>query len=299
MRKCILFLALILVTSNVCMSQEWMTSLEAAKRIAIVQDKMLFMVWEDAALIPYPVIMNDESGKELLFDDLFAHEEINRIIWNYFVPVKVNESYYAQIYDDIKDTRKGSYRTQFKDDNIKIMDINFNIVNTSSSPEAYFNLSAFINKYALSTSFLNAELRNYSEHKDFSTAYRLASKYMDYAILVNPKVREDIINLAEIYLDEADQYFLVADVDDKLSFEQKSSFLRLSKYLLENRPRKVLRKLNKLDHSEVDKTNQTLLAFLYYTAYQLQKDEKNADLWKSKVSALNLRKAELITNLHR
>lgn len=298
MKRCILFIMLTLAVSNFCISQEWMTSLDAAKRIALVQDKMLFMIWEDAALIPYPVIMNDKNGKEILFDDLFAHEDINQILWTYFVPIKVNESQYAQLYDQIKDSRKRSYMAQFDDDNIKIMDANFNIVNTSQSPEAYFNLSEFITTYALSTSLLNAELKSYSEHKDFSTAYRLASKYMDYAIFVNDKVRGDIINLAELYLDEADTYFLNNDLENKLNFDQKSNMLRLSKYLLQNRPRKVLRELKKIERSEVDETNQTLLAFLYYTAYQLQKDRQNAELWRSKVSAVNLKKAELIRKLH-
>ena len=298
MKRFILFLALTIACFNSCLSQEWMTSLDAAKRVALVQDKFLFMIWEDAALIPYPTIMYNENGNELLFENLFDHEEINRIIWEYFVPVKVNESNYAELYDQIKDTRKRSYIAQFEDDNIKIMDVNFHIVNNSKSPEAYFNLTEFISKYALNTSFLKAELKNYSDHKDFGTAYRLASKYMDYAILVNETAREDIITLAELYLDDADFYLLGSDTNDKVNFESKSRMLRLSKYLLQNRPKKVLRQLKKFDSSKIDETNQSFLAFLYYTSYQLSKDAKNSELWKSKVSLVNIRKAELITNLH-
>ncbi len=289
---------LTLATSSSCLSQEWLTSLEAAKRIALVQEKLLFMIWEDAALIPYPVIMNNENGNEVLFKNMFDHEEINKIIWDYFVPVKVNESHYAELHDQIKDSGKRSYIAQLDDDNIKIMDANLHIVNTSMSPEAYFNLSEFIRTYALNTSFLNAELKNYSEQKDFSTSFRLASKYMDYAILVSDKVREEIITLSELYLDEADKYLLESDIDDKINFERKSSLLRLSKYLLNNRPKKVLRQLKKYDPSGIDETNESLLAFLYYTSYQLRKDAKNSELWKPKVSSVNLRKAQLITKLH-
>ena len=298
MKRFILFLTLTLATSHFCVSQEWMTSLDAAKRIALVQDKLLFMIWEDAALIPYPVIVNNDQGNEIIFENLFDHEEINRIIWEYFVPVKVNESLYAELYDQIKDTRNRSYITQFEDDNIKIMDANCHIVNTSLSPEAFFNLSEFMSTYALNTSFLNAELLNYSNRKDFSTSYRLASKYMDYSILVNAKVRKEIINLAELYLDEADKYLLESDSPDKLNFERKSSLLRLSRNLILNRPKKVLRQLKKIKPAEIDETNQSLFAFLYYTAYQLRKDEKNSELWKSKVSLVDLKKTELITKLH-
>ena len=284
-------------TSHLCSAQEWLTSLEAAKSIALVQDKFLLMIWEDAALIPYPVIMNNENGNEVLFENLFGYEEINRIIWEYFVPIKVNESNYAELYNQIKDTRKQSYIAQFQDDNLKIMDANCNIVNTSIATDAYFNLSEFIGLYALNTSFLTAELRNYSERQDFGTSYRLASKYIDYAILVNKNVRKDFINLSEIYLDEADRFLATSDTKDKVNFDQKSRLLRLSTYLLQNKPRKVLRQLKKFDTSELDETNQSFLAFLYYTSYQLRKDEKNSELWKSKVSSVNLRKAQLISQL--
>lgn len=296
-KKGILIFMLSLAMSNQGWSQEWMTSLDAAKRIALVQDKFLFMMWEDATLIPYPVIMTDTNGTEVLFDDMFKNEEINRIIWNFFVPVKVNENLYEELYDEIKDTRSKLYMSQFEDDNVKIMDANLNIVNTSYSPQAYFNLSQFITNFGLNTSFLNAELRNYSEHQDFGTSYRLASKYMDYAILVNKNVRKDIVDLALTYLDEADRYLVASDMDGKKDFQDKISLLKYSEYLLFNRPRKVLRLLKRFDTSKIDETTESLLAFIYYSAYQLRKDEKNSELWKSKVSLVNLRKAELITNL--
>jgi hypothetical protein len=275
-----------------------MTSFDAAKRIALVQDKFLFVIWEDAALIPYPVIMNDAKGNEIVFDNMFDHQEINQIIWEYFVPVKLSEDLYGKLYDQIKDTRNRSYIAQFEDDNIKIMDVNGFILNRSVSPEAYFNLSEFISRYALNTSFLKAELGNYAEHKDFNSAFRLAFKYMDYAILVDEKLRKDVINMANMYLDNADKYVLQSDVNDKNNLTNKSNLLRLSQYLIRNRPGKVLRQLKKYDGSETDETNEGLLAFLYYTAYQLKNDKKDAEQWKSKVSLVNLRKAELITNLH-
>ncbi|OBX27047.1 hypothetical protein A9996_01295 [Gelidibacter algens] len=275
-----------------------MTSFDAAKRIALVQDKFLFVIWEDAALIPYPVIMNDAKGNEIVFDNMFDHQEINQIIWEYFVPVKLSEDLYGKLYDQIKDTRNRSYIAQFEDDNIKIMDVNGFILNRSVSPEAYFNLSEFISRYALNTSFLKAELGNYAEHKDFNSAFRLAFKYMDYAILVDEKLRKDVINMANMYLDNADKYVLQSDVNDKNNLTNKSNLLRLSQDLIRNRPGKVLRQLKKYDGSETDETNEGLLAFLYYTAYQLKNDKKDAEQWKSKVSLVNLRKAELITNLH-
>lgn len=284
---------------NIGISQEWLTSLEVAKRAALIQNKFIFMVWEGAAEIPYPVMMNDLNGKAVLIPDLFDYEEINRVVWDYFIPVIVSEATYAQLYDQMKDTRSYDYMRQLEDDNIKIMDTNFNIVNTSISPEAYFNLSEFLSKYALNTSYLTAELRNYGLQKDFGTAYRLAAKYLDYAIMVHKNVRGDIINLAELYLDDADRFLLTTDADKKLDYEQKSRLLRLEKYLLQNKPAKVLRQLKRLKSEEIIETNQSLLAFLYYTAYQLRTDEKNAETWKAKVSPIDIKKAGLILRMAR
>lgn len=297
MKKNILFLILSIGIFNFCFSQEWLTSLETAKRVALVQNKFLLMIWEDAALIPYPVLMNDEKGNTILVENLFDYDEINRVIWDYFVPVKLNERVYSELYEQIKNTRSRTYMAQFEDDNIKIVDVNLNIINTSDGLEAYSNLSKFLSKYALNTSFLNADLRNYLLQKDFGSAFRLASKYFDYAILVHNNVREDIIQISDLYLDEAIAFLPDSRLEERSNFEQKAKLLGLSKFLLKNKPGKVQRQLKKIQTSEIDQTNKSLLAFLYYTSYQLQKDEKNAELWKSEVSLVDLKRAELIIKL--
>lgn len=279
-------------------SQEWLTSLEAAKRIALVQDKFIFMIWEDAAEIPYPVTMKNDRGNIVFFDDLFANEEINEVIWRYFVPVKVSENEYAELFDQTTIGKSKSYIAQFEDDNIKIMDANCMILNTAFSPEAYFDLSKFISRYALNTSFLTADLNNYAEHQSFNTSFRLASKYMDYAILVLPNVRKEVLKMADIYLDEAEIYLSKEESDDTVAFQTKIDLLRLSKLLLVDRPRKVLRKLRRIDASEIGPTNESQYALLYYTAYLLRKDKKNADLWEPKMTSANIKKAKLIANLY-
>ena len=47
MKKAVFLFFLISFTFNFCQSQEWMNSLDVAKRLALVQDKMLFVVWEN------------------------------------------------------------------------------------------------------------------------------------------------------------------------------------------------------------------------------------------------------------
>jgi hypothetical protein len=64
--------------------------------------------------------------------------------------------------------------------------------------------------------------------------------------------------------------------------------------LVLGKAKKVLRQLKRMDASEVNGPNEELVAFLYFTSYALLKDETNASVWRSKVSLVNLKKANLI-----
>ena len=163
-------------------AQEWFTSLEVAKRLAMVQDKMLFVMWEGALQEAFPVILRMENGESIMAD-LTRDENINSLIWQYFVPVKIPEYQYQELSKNVKETRGLKYFNTLIDDGIKIMDINGNILNTSDSvnyymvgDSYYLIFTDFIKRYALNTSFLKMELKNYYESKNFTTTFRLASK---------------------------------------------------------------------------------------------------------------------------
>ena len=53
-----------------------------------------------------------------------------------------------------------------------------------------------------------------------------------------------------------------------------------------------------MDAENIESSNEALVNFLYYTAYSILKDEKNIELWKTKVSLLNLKKAQMIININ-
>ena len=65
-----------------------------------------------------------------------------------------------------------------------------------------------------------------------------------------------------------------------------------------NNPRKVRRLLKKIDEAEIAEVNKGLYDFLNYTTFMLLKDEENAALFQSKISEVNLKKAELILNIN-
>ncbi|MUU79639.1 hypothetical protein [Winogradskyella endarachnes] len=290
--------AFFLLMVNVSFSQAWMTNLEIAQSLASVENKMILMVWEETTYYQYPVLVNDDNGNVVFINNLFEDEEISPLIWKNFIPVIVSEYQYADLYEKIKGKRSQRYIDKFNDDSIKILDINGNILNVNDTSEDYENISIFIQKYALNTEYIEAELQGYRQKQDFYSAYYLASKYLDYAMYMKDDVRADIIRLSKIYLEEAETYVESSKEENKLSLRQRVDLLGIQQSLIAKRPKKVLRQLKRMDAENVETNNQSFAALLYYTAYKILKDETNAAVWQSKISSVNLKKAQMIINLN-
>ncbi|WP_298902703.1 hypothetical protein [uncultured Psychroserpens sp.] len=296
MKKIALMLLLICPLFAMSQQKEWYTSLDAAKRLALIQNKLILMVWAETTVYPEPVIISNDNGQSVVIENMFENEFISNLIWDNFIPVVVNESEHADLYNEIKGKRTQKYIDKFNDDSIKILDVNGTIINKIVIYDGfYLNMTNFVKKYALNTSILKGELTNYSRQKDFYTTLRLASKYIDFGIYVNKDVREEIIKVSSIYLNEVSA--LVTDaIDNKEGLLQHIELLKIKQSLILNKPRRVLRQLKRIDPSEIIETNTSLIDFLYYTSYKLLKDEKNASILKSKLSLVNLKKANQIIN---
>lgn len=296
MRKSVLTILFIWLVGNVGLTQNWMTNIDIAKRLALTQNKMLLMVWDDASSYPLPVVVLDSNGNELPYENLFDEPRLNHMLWDSFVLVKVSESEYSLMYNEIKRKRPTYYLDKFNDDSLKVMDVNGNILNASEESGYVFNLSSFIQKYALNTSFLRQELINYRKEKNFYSTFYLASKYIDFAFYVNKEVRPELVGLSDIYLKEAHDLLEREPSNNKVDLELRFELLKIEQDLLINKPEKALRKLKRIKESELNGANKTLAAFLYFTAYRLLKDEKNASLWRSKVSLADLNKIQVLIN---
>ena len=283
---------------NVSHAQAWMTNLDIAQKLALSQNKMVLMVWEDTTEYKYQVVVNDEKGNTVFVQNLFENEEVSPLIWEYFVPVIVNEFEYADLYDKIKDKQSQKYIDKFNDDSIKIMDVNGNILNVSNQPEGYQNITKIILDYGLSTEFLSHEFKGYNNKLDFYSAYYLASKYLDYSLYMKESIRENIVDLAMIYLDEAAEHIEGNPVENQLGLTQRVELSRIQQYLILKRPRKVLRELKRMDADTIAQNNQGFVDFLYYTSYRVLEDLDEAELWKSNISSVDLKKAELLINLN-
>lgn len=299
MKNVLLKLLLVALMVNTASAQEWMKNLEVAQALATVQNKMVLMVWEETTTYQYPVIVKDDKGRTIFINNLYEDEQVSPLIWEHFVPVIVSEYRYADLYEKIKGKRSQNYIDKFNDDSIKIMDINGNILNVDYSTEDFQNITTLIERYALNTTYIAQELQDYKKDKNFYSAYFLASKYLDLSLYVNKQTRNDVIKLSNIYLKEAERFIKAEEQTEHSALQQRCGLLELQEELLLKRPKKVIRQLKKMEEDEIVESNKPFIAFLYYTAYMSADKSEDAELWKSQISSVNLKKAQLIINLNR
>ena len=295
MKKYLILFMLSVIQLGFSQSQEWITSMDISKRLAMVQNKMIFAVWEDATLDGYNVLIDDENGNKLIVD-MMDNEKLYDIICEYFVPVIISESSYPELFAEIDGKRKPSYIDKFNDDSIKIMDVNGNIINIYSFRGNQFidNISRIIARYGIDTSFLKQDLISYSTNKNFTTSFFLASKYVDFVTFANKSITQDLVDLSNIYLNEALDLLSSDNTKNKLAQKQAVELLKIKQQLVLNKPKKAVRQLKRIKKSEIQEVNRAKYNILNYTAFRLLKDEKNAEIWKTKVSLVDLNKANLI-----
>ncbi|MDG1661453.1 MAG: hypothetical protein P8H40_08805 [Winogradskyella sp.] len=293
---CILLLFIYFQSSD-SQIREWMSPLKFAQIKARSENKLILMAWKRSLEIPFSAIVKDENGKDIYIKNLFESPLINEFLWKSFILVEVDDDFYGELMEEIKGKRSQSYVDTFEDDSLKIMDANGNIIGTSGAFTEVLNLSKFVIKYNLDTSFLKQELINYDNNKEFYSAFYLASKYVDYSILVNDNVRDEILRLSDVYFAEAEQ-FLAEDknLDNKKALYQRIKLIRLKQDLIKNKSGKVIRQINKIDLLEV---NEPLKVFLLYTAYRLKNDVENFSVLEKKLSLFNRKLSQSIVDLNR
>ena len=293
---CILLLFIYFQSSD-SQIREWMSPLKFAQIKARSENKLILMAWKRSLEIPFPAIVKDKNGKDIYIKNLFESPLINEFLWKSFILVEVDDDFYGELMEEIKGKRSQSYVDTFEDDSLKIMDANGNIIGTSGAFTEVLNLSKFVIKYNLNTSFLKQELINYDTNKEFYSAFYLASKYVDYSILVNDNVRDEILRLSDVYFAEAEQ-FLAEDknLDNKKALYQRIKLIRLKQDLIKNKSGKVIRQINKIDLLEV---NEPLKVFLLYTAYRLKNDVENFSVLENKLSLFNRKLSQSIVDLNR
>ena len=294
MKKLIFGILLSLISVSGIYSQDWLTSPEVAKKLALMQDKMIFAVWEDAMYKSNtPVLIN---GNMYPLAILASDESKSRLIWKYFVPLIIPEYKYKEWLNEIDGKRNLEYMYKFNDNYIKILDANGNILNTKFNELEItdINLAHILEKYSVRTSYLKNELKNYSLDESFNTTFRLASKYQDFAIYANKFLKKEIIDLSEIYMKEAKEKLKNESQEKQDVFLEKMKLLDIKENVILNNPKKALRRLKRLEKIELDDTNLPLFSFLHFASYRLLNDIDNAMIWQNKVSLADLKKVKYL-----
>lgn len=292
----ILFVTQIVVTQQ----RDWLNSLELAKTFARSENKMILMVWNEATKYPFKAVVKNQKGKDIFLRNIFTSDAVLDMFWENFIPVMVNEEVYDALFIDIKGKRKLSYIDVFNDDSLKIMDANGTILGSSGANTEFLNVTKFIKKYSLNTSYLKQELFNYKIEKTFYSAFYLASKYVDYSLLVNDKVRSEILKLSDIYFKEAEIY-LQKDktLENKASLLQRIQLTVLKQDLITGKSKRVLRKLKTIEENSIADVNKPLLDFLKYTAYRLRNESEEFAKFEKKISLLNRKLTQRIVDINR
>ncbi len=135
-------------------------------------------------------------------------------------------------------------------------------------------VSALLN-FNIDKIFLTNELKAFYKNKNYNTALRVAQKYLDYSLLVEPNFRKNLVDISKVYLTKAENNLSKKD----LSFIEKQQKLELFKLyqrayvknfaLLEE-------KLAQFDSSKILENNIEIYYFLkYISAKGLKSEEFN------------------------
>lgn len=269
----IMIIATVLSVYNVN-AADWMTSFEAAKKMALATDKLI--------LVDFWAIW---CGPCLKMDSETWNQDEVKTLMDSYVPVKVD-------IDKNKDIalQYGVSGIPY----IFIMDGNGKILYKQMSYKSRNEVIKLLKKYALTTAFLKQDLINYHSQQNFTTAFRLASKYQDYSLyLTDKEVKYDLLKLSSDYFKESEKLLKNSDLPNKEAFAQKIELLDIQKSLITQDTRKALKKLDKINGASIHDLNVSLYNFLYYTAYSMENDKERSSVWKDKLSEFDVRKSQL------
>ena len=66
MKKTVLIFLIALNFVGIGNAQEWFTSFDIAKKLALIQDKMLLVMWQNTLDYPYPVMLVGDKGVSMV-----------------------------------------------------------------------------------------------------------------------------------------------------------------------------------------------------------------------------------------
>lgn len=240
MKKLLLFL---LLTLSQFSNANWMTSFEDAKKMSLATHK--FMIVDFWATWCGPCNKMDSNS--------WNDAQVNQVLAGY-IQVKIDIDRNKEL--------ANAYGIQ-SIPNMFIMDGNGKVVYSFSGYHDPAELKRELDKFSFSTEFLSNDLVNYFKMKNYNTSTRVFLKCLDYALLVDAKVKDKIVGLAENYLDDAKKELSKKD-DGYVEKKQKLELLKLVELAYEFKFDKISKKLIELNETEITENNKDYYNFLKY-----------------------------------
>lgn len=253
-------------------AQNWMHSFEESKKLALASNKLI--------LVDFWATWCGPCKK--MDADTWNQNEVKDLMGN-FVSVKI----------DIDEEKSLATKYGIRSiPNIFIMDANGKVIYSGLGYKDKTKIARLLEKYSVKTDFLQKELINFYKKENYNTALRIANKYQIYSIYASKEIQHDFLILAKEYFDIAKKDIKKKKLKNAVTLNQKIKLFKYRKELIRNKPKKVLKKLEKI--KEIAPSNKSLFSFLNYVAYKQSKDEDNAKKWYEKLNEKDKSIAALI-----
>jgi len=185
--------------------------------------------------------------------DSWNQPQVAEILQNY-VTVKVDIDLYQEI------ARKYGIESI---PNMFILDGNGKVVYSFLGYQDADQLKNELLKFAFSTEYLSADLVNYFKMKNYNTSLRVGLKYLDYSLMVDNTVKDQILSLSDSYLDEAKKN-LSKKEENYLEKKQKLDLVSLFDLAYERKFEKLSKKIAEFKENDIAENNKEYYNFLRY-----------------------------------
>jgi len=273
MKKSLVLLIIVLLSLNTLKADNWLNSFEDAKKIALATNKLVLVdFW---ALWCGPCKRMDTES--------WNKDEVKVLMSNY-VTVKIDLDVNKSL--ALKYGVKGIPY-------IFIMDGNGKVIYEQMGYKRKSEVMELLKTYALDTEFLNRDLINYHKKDNFANTLRLASKYQDYSMYLEERLKSNFLEASDVYFKEAEKALKDSQMKNKQFFKQRIELHGIQKNLILNKSKKALKQLERISKKGIDDKNTSFYNLLQYLANKGEGNIEEVNLISKGLSKNDLQKAEL------
>ena len=260
-------LLLLLFTSSNIFATTWYTDFDTAQKVAIASNKLILVdFWADWC-----------GPCKRMDQDVWSEEDIKNVMENY-VPLRVDFDTQRRLANQY-----GVRGIPF----VAIIDANGKVLHNNLGYTDKNQTLKVLEKFRMNTSFMQLETAYFNRQPSYSTALRLAQKYLDFSLHVeDPDLRKSILSLTKEYLSETEN-LLDSQQSNYNMVNQKIELMEANVDLYDGNYRKLDRFLEKkIDETELRKYNWGIYCFLNYCKFKEEGNEEQIAKWENEMNQL-------------